>query len=309
MNEASVYCMGILGLLLFIGTILFAVSFDTLTPLEFGILYNDIAKEIDEGGSPYYNGRYFTGLGSSFIKYSSTWNEMTFDYGDIRAWTKEGQLVYVDLIFFWEHDRENIVDFYYSYGDSASKYTDIFRDVAQRAVKKVTTSYEAAEFFTKRQQISAEMRVALRDTFREQGVLVQLFGMQSIDLPDAFEDKVNEKVVTAQEVKTQEWLKEIDVAYAEIDVITGEGDAWIQYKLADAEATAAEIISNAKAEGQARIRDSERRVYKEMQDALGFAPEQMLKLRWSRVMETMQNNYEDRSLKFAIGFDSPIVNL
>jgi regulator of protease activity HflC (stomatin/prohibitin superfamily) len=296
------------ALCLFIGTILFAVSFDTLTPLEFGIKYNDITKEIDDSGA-FYNGRYFTGLGSSFIKYSSTWNLIKFKYGDIRAWTQEGQLIYINMALYWEHDRENIVEFYHRYGNGGFDQT--FRDVATRAVKKVTTQYTASEFFSDREQIGREMRHSLREAFRIHGVLVQAFAMDLLDLPNEFEEKVREKVVTAQEVKTQDWYRKIDVAHAEISVISGEGDALVSYKLADAEATAAKIRADAIAEGQAMVREAEKTYYGELQTALGLLPSELLQIRWSRIMETLQKDYEATAtpLNFAIGFDSPIVTV
>jgi len=287
------------GILLFVGMILFSVSFGSITPLEFGIRYNDVTKKIDESG-PWFSGRYFVGLGSRFIKYNNTWNLMELRKSardcltpkcNVEAWTREGQAIELDVALYWEFDREKIVDFYYNYGHDEATYMPVLNDIAQRAIKKVCTQFEATDFFDRRPDIGRSFDVELRSAFAEQGLVVQIVSFLGTDLPDQFETTVVRKVVTAQQRQTSLVNQRTNVSLAEIEVIAGQGAAQVQLKLAKAQANATLVIQNAFSDGQKRLRDAETIWYGKMKNDLNaattplsdkfFSASQFLKLRAS----------------------------
>ena len=236
---------------------------------------------------------------------------MEFQGDDIRAWTLEGQLLTMEASMFWQIDASNLVDFYYTFGKKEDDYLLIFKDIAERAVKRVTTAHEAIEFFTDRAAIGEEIRHSLTTGFASHGVIIQLWSMKSLDLPDQWEEIVVTKVCTAQEVATESWIKQINISLAEIDVIEGEGEAIIQYKLAAADAYAAQTVSNARSVGQARLRKAEADNFELVQSSLGMTGADILKLRYAKVVQDLESVYHEngRELSFAFGYTNPVVSV
>jgi len=286
--------------------------------LQVAIKYNDVIRKIDEDG-PYFGGRYFVGLGSSFHKFPATWQLMAFPdpedpftYPAITAWTQEGQSITIDISFYWEFDKANLVDFYYAYGKQDDDYLPIFRSVALESVKRVVSKHLAVDFFDQRHSIAEEILDVLRVEYMNRCYsIVQLMAMGSIDLPDSFENTVIDKVVTAQEVLTEYQIKLINISLAEISVIGGEGDAAVQYKLAKAAAEADLVRANALSLGQQRIRSAEAAYYSSVQTALGMTGGEMLRLRWAKIVQVLEDSVDitNRAVSFAFGYNSPIVGL
>jgi hypothetical protein len=293
--------------MLIVGIILFAVSFSSVTPLEVGIKYNDITRRIEED-NPYYTGRYFVGLGTHFMTFPSTWQLLQYKGNDLRAWTKEGQLVTLHVVLYWEFDRKHMTDFYYAFGKDEENYLPVFRDIGLRALKKVTTAYNAVDFFKKREEIGRAMKLSVREAFKVHNIVVQMVMLETIDLPNTFENQIVKKVVTEQEITTQTVKKQIEESRAQIDVIAGEGDAIVQYMLAAADAEALLVTENARSLGQKLLRDAEILNYGEVKDTVsGMSAEQLLKLRYAKTPRDLDSLYSGRPFEMALGFTSATI--
>ena len=64
----------------FLALILFAESFDTLTPLEYGLDFNSINKNIYLD-KVYESGRYMLGVGHAFRRFPATLQQVEFARG------------------------------------------------------------------------------------------------------------------------------------------------------------------------------------------------------------------------------------
>lgn len=306
MEKGPLQCCGICACVLFITTIiLFALSFDTVDVCEMGIKYNNNLVMIDDE-TVYNNGRYFLGLGLSFIIFPTKLIPIEFiGISQLRAWSHEGQLVSLDLGFYYALDRSNIIDIYKKYGEN---YELRFTQYAVKAIKEVTIQYEAEEFFLIRRQIGDHMLAQLRATYREENLSVELFALREIKIPSNFEQKVISKVVEKQKYYTELRQREIALATAAITVLQGQGAARIALVKAEATALAKVTIANADADGQKLVYVQEASSYKNLSSSLGLSSEQLLNYQFAKFMGNVDSKRPTPS-SFMLGFKGPLLQV
>lgn len=282
--------------------ILFAVSFDKLQPYEVGIKFNGYALKIDED-TVYNNGRYFLGVGSWFVKYPA--NLVAADFAganNLRAWSKEGQLIHIDLGFYYRLDRDKIVDIYKKYDDG---YHTRMIQIAIRSIKQVTIMYEASAFFEDRTLIGNHMARELRIRMAEEDMIMELFALRAIDIPDMFEKKVVDKVVELQKKKTAYHKKETAGKRADIDVKRGQGRAVVNEKLAVANADVIKTVNAAKAKGFEMLAEQQASSYAILKSSLGMDTEELLKFRFAQLF----NRIDAPSVSVGLGFETGMLNV
>lgn len=295
-------------IVLLTGIILFAVSFATLDPLHAGVKYNNNLKSI-EMDRVYNNGRYFVGLGLSFKEYPTSLQviELRGDSGEdsrLRAWSIEGQLVEIDLSFYYKLQRDQLVNFYLRYGqDWKSQITRI----AIRSIKQISIKYSTEEFFLKRQIIGDDMRETLRTRLAQEFVDLEVFSLRGINIPDDFEAKIVDKVVTTQNVKTEINLAATAQLRAQIEVIKGQGDADVGLTLALARAESIKTVETAKSDGRKALRQQEAASYNLLNAALGFNSSDLVQYRFAQLTDTLSKR--TTPVNFVVGFDSAGVKI
>lgn len=289
----SLVCVFILAV------VLFAIAFDRLEPTEIGIKYDGIKLQIDREHGAYNNGRYYLGIGTSFIRFPSHLVEAEFTgYSALRAWSKEGQLIVVDLGFFYRLDRDKIVDIYERYDQD---YHQRMVQIATRSIKQVTIQYEATNFFEDRLEIGQHMSRELRARMAEEDMIMELFALRAVDIPDMFEAKVVSKVVKLQEKKTALHRKDTASERANIAVEEGNGQALVDERVSKATAQATRIVETAKANGLQSIAEEEATSFSQLASALDMTPAEFQKFRWSQLLSTIDS--PDREMSVGIGFD------
>lgn len=305
-REAGKTGLGCCCCLIFIlSIILFAVSFDTLEPTQIGIKYNNNFLTIDEEHGAYNNGRYFLGLGLSFVKFPSHLIEADFTgRSTLRAWSREGQLINIELGFYYRLDRDKIVDIYQRYNQD---YHTRMTQIAIRAIKEVTIQYEAQDYFLLRKIIGDHMSRALFKRMREEDMIVELFALRAIDIPDMFERKVVSKVVKLQEQKTANNKKTVAVLKADIEVARGTGRALVNTYIAKANAEKYKTIELAKATGNQLILDQQASSYAALMTELGLGAQDLLKFRFAQLMGTVQTT--DRKVSVSLGFSAAALSV
>jgi len=264
------------------GVILFSVSFDTLAPTEVGIRYNNNLKEIEEG-RVYNNGRYFLGLGVWFIVYPMEMQQMQFvgtagERAALKAWSQEGQLMQLDISFYFRLDRDAIIMLYKRFENN---YYSRYSQVAVRTIKAVSILYTADDFFTLRKIIGVHMKRDLRARLKQEFCTVEIFNLRAVNIPIDFETKIIQKVVQTQLQKTAENEKITAILRAQIAVIEGNGNAIVNYTIAKANADASRTIEFARSDGLARLRQQEAVSYNLLQQTLGLNGTELLQFRWA----------------------------
>jgi hypothetical protein len=289
------------------GVILFAVSFGTLDPTEAGIRYNNNLVEIDTS-QIYNNGRYFLGLGLWFIRFPvhSQLIEYTGEFA-LDAWSKEGQLINLDISFYYRLQRNNLVELYRRYGQG---YDAVFYNIGIVTLKSVTIQYTAVDFFTKRREIGARMKSALRARLLEEFATVDFFNLETVDVPDAFEQKILNKVVTNQQANIAVFTKRVNELEAQILLIQAKGTGAVNYTVAKANADASRVTNNAISLGSKYLRSQEAQSYAQLQNALGLSGQKLLAYRWAQLMNKLPDTGPARrNLQFFVGFKQAAIQV
>jgi len=295
MAEEKKYCCAFsLGFIFLLSVILFAVSFDTLNPHSIGIKYNNNLKSIDTK-RVYSNGRYFLGLGLSFIDFplSASLIEFANDAG-LRMWTQEGQLVIVDMSLMYRLEREQIVLLYKRYKQD---YHSRLEQITIRTVKKVSIQYTAEDFFQRRGTIGDHMRSELRLRLAQEYCTLEIFNLRKITIPEEFERKVISKQIKEQIRQTRVYEKNTSLLRARKNIILGVTDANISLAVNSARALQNEKIQIANAHAMRDLTSQEAASYDLVQNLLGISGSKILQYRYSKLMETLeQSNITDRNL-------------
>lgn len=320
MAEEKYCCIGCLSFIFLLSVILFAVSFDTLNPHLIGIKYNNNLKSIDED-RVYSNGRYFLGLGLSFIDFplSASLIEFTNSAG-LRMWTQEGQLVIVDMSLMYRLQREKIIHLYRRYKQD---YHTRLVQITIRTVKKVSIQYTAEDFFQRRNTIGAHMRSELRIRLQDEFCTLEIFNLRRITIPEEFEKKIISKQIKEQIRQTRVYEKNTSLLRARKNIILGVTDANISFHLNSARAKQNEKIQIANAHAVRDLSSQEAASYDLVQNLLGISGSKILQYRYSKLMATIeetnitQRNLENlqdskilkRNLKYFIGLKQKMFNL
>jgi len=289
------------------GVILFAVSFGTLNPTEAGIRYNNNLVEID-ASQVYNNGRYFLGLGLWFITFPVNCQliEYTGAYA-LDAWSKEGQLINLDISFFYRLQRDNLVELYRRYGQG---YDAVFYNIGIVTLKSVTIQYTAVDFFTKRREIGARMKSALRARLLEEFATVDFFNLGTVGVPQEFESKILTKVVTNQQANIAVFTQQVNELLAQILLIQAQGSGAVNYTVAKANADASRVTNNAISLGSRNLRSQEALSYSQLQNALGLTGQKLLAYRWAQLMNKLPGTGPtSRNLQFFVGFKQAAIQV
>jgi len=289
------------GTVFLLSVILFAVSFDTLEPHSVAIKYNNNLKVIDEK-RVYNNGRYFLGLGLSFIEFPIVCQVIEFrGLTALRMWSLEGQLVTVDLSLMYRLERKDIVSLYKRY---ALDYHQRLIQICIRTAKKVSIQYTAEEFFQIRRVIGEHMRAEMRRRLATEYVSLELFNLREIAIPNTFEQKVIAKQIEQQKVKTKEFMKETAIRRAATTVLFGITDAQVSLLRANATAERNVRVEKAKSVALQQIAEQEAISYSDLQSALGLSALDLLKYRYAQLMAGLEDPAKARNLKYIIGLQS-----
>jgi len=231
------------------------------------------------------------------------------EHAALKAWSAEGQLVTLDVSYYFRLQRDNVINLYKRYEDSwYSRYSQ----VAVRTLKAVAILYTADDFFTTRKAIGVHMKRDLRARLKLEFADVEIFNLRAIGIPTDFENKIISKVVQTQQQKTAENQKITAILRAQIAVIEGSGNATVNYTLAQANAKASLTIENARSDGIARLRAQEATSYAALQTTLGLNGTQLLKFRWAEIAGKLQDTLStltSRSMKFLVGFKNPVISV
>jgi regulator of protease activity HflC (stomatin/prohibitin superfamily) len=117
------------------------------------------------------------------------------------------------------------------------------------ALQDVATVYNTIDFFTNRSVIDAAMQTALAERlYTAMRINVTEFNLLAIDVPDAFERAVLDKVITAQDVITLTNLRQSQVIRTEIAVVQQTAQAQVALINAAAAADGLRITKQAEAD-------------------------------------------------------------
>jgi len=220
--------------------ILFCFSFGTVEYQEIGLNYSWISQTIEE--KPYSNGRYFLGIGNSFIKFPRMVVSVFFlnDLAQnvhgpaLRSRTKDGLNVELEISFQYRLKPMEVFSMYQTLG---AAYEKTYVRMAIEQLTTAATKHDAHFFFTNRTTISDEMHRTLEHLFNESAYAeVPFFQLRTVHLPSEFEDAIKETQVKQQEIQIAELEQKTKTVTFKTKVLQAEQAVRVMNNQAQAEA-------------------------------------------------------------------------
>jgi regulator of protease activity HflC (stomatin/prohibitin superfamily) len=228
MGDPTAYCFGILVLIIVI-ILLLLVSLDSLEPLEVGITYNKITKNI--GTETYESGRYLIGPFKSFLVYPA--NLVTIEFSDSKSATSEplqtrtgeglGLTLYISYQF-----QINKSDITKLYNLANINYHGTYVRISRDIILKVAGMYNATNYWTDRQKIGEHMRVALDQELQKAFARCISLQVLRIDLPKSYEDSIVATQVEVQKTNMRKFEQTAELIRQNISVIVSESEQKIR---------------------------------------------------------------------------------
>lgn len=195
-------CCGLTGGV--VAVIAFLLAFSSLEYTELGLNYSTVTNTVEDKG--YTAGRFFLGLGHSFIKFPATVQTIQFsDEADssgpsLRSRTSDGLEVVLEISFQYQVNASVVYKLYEKYGTS---YDPVYVSMAIDLVTSMATEYNATAFFNDRTTIGLAMEDNIKSVFSTSAyVSVPYFQLRSVGLPADFEKAIQDTEVANQDIQT-----------------------------------------------------------------------------------------------------------
>ena len=156
--------------IIIIAAILVSWAFETISPIEYGIVYNTLSKTIDTS-KVYDGGWHYVGLTSSFLKFPATIQNVEFTnypgaesvpIANVR--TQEGLSVTLHIAFQYKLMKDKVGDLYNGF---TNQYERTFITRARGAIVEESSKYNSAEYWTNRKVIGANMLKLVNEKLQE----------------------------------------------------------------------------------------------------------------------------------------------
>jgi regulator of protease activity HflC (stomatin/prohibitin superfamily) len=183
-----------------VAIILFGVSWASLEYTEYGLDYNGITKYIDP--VPKGAGRYFLGLGHSFIKFPKTVQTIEFSTkspnGPLKSRTSDGLEVTLAISFQYRLMPDKLFQLYKNYTQA---YESTYIKIAKDCLTDQSTNFTAFDFFASRASIGSQMEQVLMEAMKPVFSTVEFFQLRDVDLPNQFEDAIQQAEIARQSIQ------------------------------------------------------------------------------------------------------------
>jgi len=272
-------CCGLGSFVVFI--ILFALSWDTLDPTEYGLVQNGITGYVDlNPNNVYEGGRYFIWLRHYFLPFPRNLRNLDFADGGFRrpipARTgpdpddKEsgGQPVTLSVAFQYRLQRRAVPKIYQTFGMA---WESSYMRFAQQAITNVAQQTIPKTFWDDRRAVEAAFHVAVNATLWKQGYaeVVNLQLLQ-VGFKENYENTITGIQLQEQLKVTKNYALEVTRVLKQVDIMQSETQASIALINAEAQREAAVIVNQATASALQLEQTTKAYWYKKLKDHMGW---------------------------------------
>jgi len=277
-----------------IGTLI-GLSFDVLPPNFVGFDYNGIAVTANTQ-ELYSAGRYFLGLGHSFIRFPTTQQTQSFDTAGknpIYGRTSDGLQIILSVTY--QYQLEITAPALWSlYMKLLTTYDDDLQIIAQAAILDAASTYSAFNSINLRQQFANDIQTSIGLAMAPYGITVQGLQLESIVLPADFLAAIDATIAAEQQAQQSQFEQITAGINAETAVLTAELQAQITAVSANATSKAIELNADAVSKSITVQRNAEAASYGNLLNQLststnvaGFSRENLLSYVW---LSSVQNS-------------------
>lgn len=241
MELGAIICL-VVCIVISIVMILLLCSMDTIEPLNYGLPYNKITKQI--GDEAYDAGRYLIGPFKSFIVYPASM--VTIEFSDARGATAEalqtrtaeglGLTLYVS--FQYEIMKKEIPKLY---NLANINYHSTFVRISRDIILKVGSQYNATVYWTNRGMVGDKMKEALDEQLKMAYARCRYLQILRVDLPKTYEDSIVATQVEVQKTNMRKFEQQAELIRQNISVIVSEAEQIIRVTNATGQAEAYRI--------------------------------------------------------------------
>jgi len=274
------WCSCCLWVLMIISVGLFGGAFKTLTPVQCGLKINSITQQISTTDPVFTSGRYFIGLGNTFLVYPTTLDNIDFSPAtgssskSLRASTSEGQSVVLEISFQFRLKIGQLQPLYRRY---ANNYKGNFVTIAESAIKNlVSQRYNTIDYFTSRKQIGEVLHAALNVALGPEFAVVEHFQLRDVSVPASTDSQILLKLIKQQQVVTATVQQNSSLVRASTTVIQSQANQQVLVVNAEADKTATIVTETANAQAVGISVNATAQSYKILMDELGFTREELL---------------------------------
>jgi len=285
-NRKCYGCCGVTAAIILI--IVLSISWDVLTPTQFGLLKNTVTGAVDLT-NVYRNGRYFVGPTQTFIPFPS--NLITLSYGnrsyddqrEIAARTgansmdetsSGGQPVGLSISFQYRLLESMVPSVYQTYG---TVWETSYLRFAQQAITNVAQQFTPSQFWTQRAKIEKEMLRVVNTTLIQQGyaecVNLQL---RAVGFQSSYEQTITNIQLQEQLKVTKSYQLDVTRVEKEVDLLQSETDATVVEINAEAARAKAVIEGEANANALQREQQTKADMYQKLREHLNWDSTQFL---------------------------------
>jgi len=279
------YCCGMGGFLVFV--LLFALSWDTLEPTEYGLVQNGFTGYVDlRPNSVYQGGRYFVWLRHYFLVFPRNQRNLDFDSGGWRppipARTgpdpddreSGGQPVTFAVAFQYQLQRETVPAVYQTFGQA---WEASYMRFAQQAITNVAQQFTPKQFWNARREIELAMHRAVNSSIFANGYAV-VRGLQllKVEFKSNYEQTITNIQLQEQLKVTKNYALDVTRVLKEVDILQSETEASIALISATAKREASVIVNRAEADATLLEQSTKARWYASLKKHLSWSNAEFL---------------------------------
>jgi len=224
-----------------------------------GLIFDANVQHV-ETDKLYFNGRYLTGLGRSFIAFPINQQTLRFGRsmfsppsGNIICRSHDGLSIQVEVAFQYSFNR-NADDVWRLYHDLGTDPSVVFGLITQQVVQDVFSDYYTLDFFADRvvieNDILAQLKAKLIRLYTELNS-VQLMRVNIEDTSPSLVDAVESTQIALQDVFQA--IAEQNVAQVNADALVGVAREVAKVQLLNANATAISYLASVQANADSLI--------------------------------------------------------
>jgi regulator of protease activity HflC (stomatin/prohibitin superfamily) len=288
MKRKAVGCCALV--FFFISVLLLGFSFSTLGPLEAGVLRNTLTSQIDEE-TVYLQGRHFTGLMSSFVRYPTTLQTIYFgagegaDAGILNAATNGGLKMGLEISFQYRLQVENLVPLYRRY---ETNYKSKFITIAESKLKEmVGGEFIPEDYYTQRERVAEVLQAALNARFREDFGTVEFFQILEVQPPVQTDARIIATLVAGEQILLKQFEQAATLKREDIKVVLSTKQQQARIAQAEARSTAKVVVAEAEAKAITIKADATANSYKVYKDAFNLTNAELLRLMFLEQVRTL----------------------
>eukprot|EP00811_Abedinium_folium_P002104 NODE_11929_length_1257_cov_3.430973.p1 GENE.NODE_11929_length_1257_cov_3.430973~~NODE_11929_length_1257_cov_3.430973.p1 ORF type:complete len:379 (+),score=119.71 NODE_11929_length_1257_cov_3.430973:2-1138(+) len=249
--------------------VLIVISLSALQPIEYGLKYNRLTKQIDKS-NVYHGGRHFINPLNTFLRFPATTQNLEFSNTSklarpLSTRTAEGLELSLSVAFQYKLMQEHVGDLY---ALANVYYEPLFVKVVRETLLVAAADYVAQAYWKQRAEVGLAMLDQVNKSLQHSYAYCTGLQLLNIDLPDSYEQSIVTTQVQTQNVSTTQNAQQAALIRAQIGVLVANYTNKVTVILSTANASAKLVTKLAEAEASQMKIEAENRMFKEVKDNL-----------------------------------------